>query len=64
MDFSGFQLDSTHLFGVLTALVILPTLWLKDLRLISYLSGLCVALLLFLIKVLLFEKWADNFCLM
>lgn len=37
--YGGIQLDARQLFALLSVLVILPTVWLRDLSILSYISG-------------------------
>ena len=39
LSLGGFELNSQLLFTVMTTLAVLPTVWLRDLSVLSYISG-------------------------
>lgn len=38
LNFGAFELNSHHLFAIMATLAVLPTTWLKDLSVLSYIS--------------------------
>ncbi|KAK4707870.1 hypothetical protein R3W88_028795 [Solanum pinnatisectum] len=39
LNLGGYQLDARHLFALVTTLAVLPTVWLRDLTILSYISA-------------------------
>ncbi|KAF3649899.1 putative ycf20-like protein-like isoform 1 [Capsicum annuum] len=39
LNLGGYQIDARHLFALLTTLAVLPTVWLRDLTVLSYISA-------------------------
>lgn len=54
MNFGGLHLDCHKIFSITATLVVLPTVWLRDLTLLSYISGF--------LSLILIISHASSFC--
>ncbi|XP_028208092.1 amino acid transporter AVT1C-like isoform X1 [Glycine soja] len=60
ISLGGTQLNAHILFAILTALALLPTVWLRDLRILSYISACGVVATILVVLCLFWVCFVDN----
>ncbi|EEF31457.1 amino acid transporter, putative [Ricinus communis] len=60
LSFGGLELNSHHLFALLTTLAVLPTVWLRDLSVLSYISAGGVIASVLVVVCLFWVGLVDN----
>lgn len=60
LSVGGYELDSHHLFALLTTLAILPTVWLRDLSVLSYISAFGVLASILVVLCLFWAGFVDK----
>ncbi|XP_013467338.2 amino acid transporter AVT1C [Medicago truncatula] len=60
LSFGGFELNAHILFAILSTLAILPTVWLRDLRILSYISACGVIATVVVVLCLLWVGVVDD----